>query len=180
MLRELYSTTPVKKIAAILKRAPESVKDAARSRGIKSLPRKAKTSTLYYYDGKPKFRKKANGCWEWTASKNKKGYGLCNGEDSMLAHVQVYVDTYGPVPDGMEVDHTCSNRPCVNPDHLEAVTHQVNIQRGSKTKLTAKDVIAIRRSLKRLCELARKYGVAPSTIDAVRTGKTWKNLSKTP
>lgn len=47
-------------------------------------------------------------------------------------HRVVYLETYGPesIPDGWEVDHRCRNRACINPAHLEAVTHQVNCQRG--------------------------------------------------
>lgn len=41
-----------------------------------------------------------------------------------------YIALVGPVPDGLVIDHLCRNRGCVNPDHLEAVTQQVNAIRG--------------------------------------------------
>ena len=73
-------------------------------------------------------------CWEWTGartSKIKGGYGRfkLNGK-LKLAHRITYQIKYGDIPEGFELDHRCRNRCCCNPDHLEAVTHKVNIQRG--------------------------------------------------
>jgi len=74
---------------------------------------------------------KTDNCWEWTASKNSAGYGLIFylGK-SQPAHRVWYEVAKGEIPKGLEIDHLCRNRSCVNPDHLEAVTHQVNVQRG--------------------------------------------------
>lgn len=76
-----------------------------------------------------------SGCWEWTLRTNNKGYGLIriSGENqiSTYAHRVSYVVFKGPVPDGKQIDHLCRNRICVNPDHLEAVTAQVNVLRGN-------------------------------------------------
>ena len=59
-----------------------------------------------------------NQCWLWTGAKNKQGYGTieCNG--TRAAHRIGYELTYGPIPEGMIVLHTCDNPPCVRPDHL--------------------------------------------------------------
>ena len=84
------------------------------------------------------------GCWNWTGTKSR-GYGVisCGANNNRPAHVFVYEQVVGPVPDGMELDHVCRNKGCVNPDlkHLEPVTHLVNVRRGeagiansSKTK----------------------------------------------
>lgn len=46
-------------------------------------------------------------------------------------HRWVHLRFIGPIPEGYDVDHLCSVRNCVNPDHLEAVTRTENIQRGN-------------------------------------------------
>lgn len=47
------------------------------------------------------------------------------------AHQWSYIQAYGPVPDGLEIDHLCRNPACMNPKHLEAVTHRVNVLRSN-------------------------------------------------
>lgn len=78
------------------------------------------------------------GCWEWTGNKIRTGYGACSkgrtGEYSALAHRRAYQMIVGPVPEGLELDHLCSRRSCINPDHLEPVTHQENIMRGHQRR----------------------------------------------
>jgi hypothetical protein len=71
-------------------------------------------------------------CWEWTASRNAGGYGQFRVARSMRgAHRVAYTLLVGPVPAGLDLDHLCRNRACVNPDHLQPVTRQTNIRRGS-------------------------------------------------
>jgi hypothetical protein len=74
------------------------------------------------------------GCWLWTAGKFRKGYGCfrVGGRTGKTwgAHAYAYAMLVGPVPDGLVLDHLCRTRLCVNPDHLEPVTHRVNILRG--------------------------------------------------
>jgi hypothetical protein len=73
----------------------------------------------------------AGDCWEWTAYRNKDGYGLIGIAGRMLrAHRVVWEVLVGPIPDEMQLDHRCRNTGCVNPDHLEVVTGRVNILRG--------------------------------------------------
>lgn len=74
-------------------------------------------------------------CWIWGGTLGKKGYGqLYQGEGAQPrligAHRFAYRLLVGAIPDGTELDHLCRVPPCVNPRHLEAVTHQVNILRG--------------------------------------------------
>lgn len=70
------------------------------------------------------------GCWLWQASVNGDGYGSINYDGYTAAHIMVYERFRGPVPDGLELDHQCRVRRCVNPDHLEPVTTRVNVLRG--------------------------------------------------
>lgn len=46
------------------------------------------------------------------------------------AHRLAYEAVKGPIPAGLQIDHLCRVRNCVNPDHLEAVTQQENVRRG--------------------------------------------------
>lgn len=74
---------------------------------------------------------KTDTCWVWTACRSTNGYGKVglNGK-SCLAHRVAYEGLVGPIPAGTEIDHLCRNRLCVNPAHLEAVPHRVNIMRS--------------------------------------------------
>lgn len=78
-------------------------------------------------------------CWLWMGAKTVKGYGSFNdGGHTRQAHRVAYELSYGPVPDGLEIDHTCGNRSCVNPQHLEAVTHSENLRRGAARRTHCK------------------------------------------
>lgn len=67
------------------------------------------------------------GCWEWQAGRDKYGYGYFN---KFKAARWAYEFCNGKIPKNLEPDHLCRNTCCVNPNHLEAVTHRVNVLRG--------------------------------------------------
>lgn len=71
-------------------------------------------------------------CWEWTGTRQTMGYGSfwVLGQGKRLAHRVAYELLVGPIAEGRELDHRCRNRICVNPDHLEPVSHRENVRRG--------------------------------------------------
>ncbi len=74
---------------------------------------------------------KTETCWLWAAYISTNGYGYFNLDGRPTqAHRVAFELTRGPIPDGLVTDHLCRVRHCVNPDHLEPVTHRENILRG--------------------------------------------------
>ena len=81
-----------------------------------------------------------SGCWIWRGSLCKYGYGRMEiNHKKLMVHRVVYEMSRGPIPDGLQLDHLCRVRCCINPDHLEVVTSQQNTLRGkSPAALNAK------------------------------------------
>lgn len=79
-------------------------------------------------------------CWVWAGRMNRNDYGRIYHEgDERMAHRVAYEAFKGPIPDGMLLDHLCRTRCCVNPNHLEPVTHSENTLRG-KAILFGRDI----------------------------------------
>jgi hypothetical protein len=87
---------------------------------------------------------RTDGCWFWRGLRKSDGYGF---HGMALAHRAAYEFTYGPVPEGLTLDHLCHNedlscrggsgcihRLCVRPDHLEAVDAEENTRRGKRSR----------------------------------------------
>lgn len=73
-------------------------------------------------------------CWFWARGINNiTGYGVIwdiGLQRNVSAHRAVYEALVGIIPKGLEIDHLCMVRRCINPKHLEAVTHKENKIRG--------------------------------------------------
>jgi HNH endonuclease len=92
-----------------------------------------------------------NGCREWRGSRRaSNGYGRYWHDGRMVtAHRYAYERQHGAIPAGLEIDHTCRNRACVNPAHMEVVTHRENVLRG--------DGMAARRARRTHCPKGHPY-----------------------
>lgn len=129
-------------------------------------------------------------CWVWQRAKDSKGYGRATIDGSTkLAHRIFYEKFVGPIPLGLSLDHLCRNPPCVNPSHLEPVTHAENCRRGiggwnlrfesGNKKLTEEQVLEIRR----LCdsgvsqyEVSRLFGMSQPTISKIYRRISWPGI----
>lgn len=84
-----------------------------------------------------------SGCLLWLGVVNQFGYGrLRRKEVSGVVHRLAYELTKGPVPPGLELDHLCRVRCCINPDHLEPVPKIVNVRRGMAGTSTRQRTLA--------------------------------------
>ena len=77
------------------------------------------------------------GCWNWIGPDSGNGRGggyprMCLDGQTVSVHRVIYTHFYGYVPGKKQIDHKCRNRRCVNPDHLEMVTHKENQRRRDK------------------------------------------------
>lgn len=92
-------------------------------------------------------------CIVWTGASNRLGYGsLYIGKKHYMAHRLAYELRHGSIPDGHQIDHLCRNPSCINPSHLEAVTHKVNVNRGISRAVTVK-----RHSLRTHCKRGHEF-----------------------
>jgi hypothetical protein len=75
-----------------------------------------------------------NGCMLWTAFRNPDGYGMFRGENGLVLSTRwIYRRLRGLIPKGLQLDHLCGVKACINPDHLEPVTPGENTRRGNAT-----------------------------------------------
>jgi hypothetical protein len=101
------------------------------------------------------------GCWVFEGARAW-GYGriglTIDGHKRVRqAHRVVYEALVGPVPEGLDLDHLCRNRACVNPNHLEPVTRQINLLRG--------DTIPAHHAAKTHCPAGHAYDEANTGHD---------------
>lgn len=75
---------------------------------------------------------KTDDCWLWTGHLHSLGYARfwVDAQTRVYVHRYAYELLVGPIPKHLEIDHLCGIRHCVNPSHLEAVTHRENLRRS--------------------------------------------------
>lgn len=120
-------------------------------------------------------------CWEWQRSINVRfGYGVkcISGGRTVRAHRWYYEQAHGDIPSGLDLDHLCRVRHCVNPDHLEPVSRAVNSQRGDRAKVTPDIVREIRRLSPKNTHvaIAKMLDVSVGIVGCIVRGETWRNV----
>lgn len=143
------------------------------------------------------------GCWPWTGSRLGNGYGqISKGQRRCTTTSRAaYELTYGPIPEGMYVCHTCDNPPCCNPAHLWLGTARANahdmVDKGRSTKgrpvnqgaahggasLTDDDVAELRQLFARGAKahrLAARFGISRQHVYKVANGESWGHVEGAP
>lgn len=119
-----------------------------------------------------------NGCWIWKyAIDEATGYGKAGKRSAHRASYERYI---GPVPEGLELDHLCGVRACINPAHLEPVTHLVNARRGKQTKLRVEEVREIKRYRRAgvpTSTVAAMFRISSSNVCNIMQRRSWKEVA---
>jgi HNH endonuclease len=136
---------------------------------------------------------RANECWIWEGTKSTFGYGsLKSHQKKYDAHRVSYELHKGIIPSGKLVCHSCDNPSCCNPKHLWLGTHQDNVtdmiskgrrvqpdnrgQKNGRTKLTEKQVLAIRKDDRSTTVIGREYGVSGVRVSQIKRNKGWNHI----
>ena len=136
----------------------------------------------------------ADGCWNWTASKTKDGYGNIGANGKVVrAHRLCYEMEKGPIPEGLHVLHKCDNPSCVNPAHLWIGINYDNVkdrdkkgrqvtplgQYHGKSKTDMHTVRSIKCKLKdgiSAYQIAREHNVPPRRVYDIKYGNCWRHV----
>jgi hypothetical protein len=102
---------------------------------------------------------RTDSCWLWTGPLSRDGYGVTHARKAGRAHRLSWMLHRGPIPPGLQLDHLCRVRHCVNPDHLELVTSRENTLRG--------DSPAARRARQTHCQRGHLFDDANTLVTVV-------------
>ena len=120
------------------------------------------------------------GCWEWlgviNASSGAPMKQFCG--KAIPATRWIWMQLFGPIPDGLVIAHTCGNKTCINPAHLRCCTQAAANREGAHVTLTPDDVREIRAAKQHRLPstanlLAERFGVRRSAITEIWRGNTW-------
>ena len=132
-----------------------------------------------------RYRRNSSGCWIWTGSLidgrypvsrlyvKSKGY-------TWPARRVVWLREIGPIPAGKQIVSDCGNELCVNPLHLEALTHAEVHQRSSKAKIDGDDVREIRELVRfglPMKDIGAAYDITGEEVSQIVSGKRWANAA---
>ena len=125
---------------------------------------------------------KSAGCWLWTGALQRDGYAhFTAGGKTISSHRHAYTLLVGPIPEGMDLLHTCDVRHCVNPAHLRPGTHDDNMEDKRQrdrngVKLNTEKARQIKALLggKTNREISKLFGVSEGIISGIRVGRIWR------
>lgn len=135
-------------------------------------------------------------CWPWKGGSGEAGYGRFRVDGALvLAHRLAYEIFHGPLPEtpdyhGAVVRHSCDNPPCCNPHHLLVGSQRDNVgdmqargrerrargEAAGNSRLTAEQVMAIRRDPRSHREIAKAFGVGHNTVGKIKRGQMWAHI----
>lgn len=134
-----------------------------------------------------------SGCWLWLGKLNGHGYGVLNYQQKThRAHRFMYERHVGPIPDGLNILHSCDTPSCVNPSHLSPGTQSENMaqmyarrrktvvrvsgEKSPHAKMSAETAEKIRQMVKagvKTRHIMRELPVTRGQVNGIKTGKCW-------
>lgn len=135
------------------------------------------------------------GCIEWRGHRSRYHYGIIQSKiyGNTGAHRVAYQIAHGPITSDVHVLHHCDNPPCVNPEHLFIGRDQENVDdmvakkrhyHGERVRTRKLSEEQVREIIARYAaggigrpELAREYGVSPSTVQKITERKMWRHVA---